>query len=116
MNAILDEDPRLASSILLWLQLSDAVSLSYYVVFSPIFGLEAFGPSFGRLFSEVFYVIASFITFTAYFQRSSAGWAFYWNRRSVQACARTPCAAVSEVYKGRCAGSSSSPHLRSASW
>ena len=40
----------------------------YYVVFSPLFGFE------------VFFLIGSCITFTIYFQRSSAGWTFYWNR------------------------------------
>lgn len=58
----------LATSILLWLQLKKAVEISYYVVFSPLFGFE------------VFFLIGSCITFTIYFQRSSAGWTFYWNR------------------------------------
>ena len=40
----------------------------YYVVFSPLFGFE------------VFFLGAASITFVVYFQRSSVGWTFYWNR------------------------------------
>ncbi|CAJ1457018.1 unnamed protein product [Effrenium voratum] len=58
----------LATSILLWLQMKDAIQLSYYVIFAPMFGFE------------VFVVISAIITFAIYFQRSSAGWTFYWNR------------------------------------
>ena len=40
----------------------------YYVVFSPLFGFE------------VFFLVAASITYVVYFQRSSVGWTFYWNR------------------------------------
>ncbi|CAK9050412.1 unnamed protein product [Durusdinium trenchii] len=58
----------LASSILLWLKLKDAVTMSYYLIFSPVLGFES-----------VFFIAAS-MTFLIYFQRSSTGWTFYWNR------------------------------------
>jgi len=58
----------LASTVLLWLHLKNAVEISYYVVFSPLFGFE------------VFFLGAASITFVVYFQRSSVGWTFYWNR------------------------------------
>jgi len=58
----------LSSSVLLWLRLDNVVKWSFYIVFSPIFGFEAF----------VF--VSAIIAFAIYFMRGSSGWTFYWNR------------------------------------
>eukprot|EP00931_Biecheleriopsis_adriatica_P106165 TRINITY_DN80671_c0_g1_i1.p1 TRINITY_DN80671_c0_g1~~TRINITY_DN80671_c0_g1_i1.p1 ORF type:complete len:436 (+),score=64.23 TRINITY_DN80671_c0_g1_i1:26-1333(+) len=58
----------LATSTLLWLRFEDKLQLSFYAVFAPLFVFE------------VFLVISASVTFVVFFQRSSSGWTFYWNR------------------------------------
>mmetsp|Transcript_61521 Transcript_61521/g.144109 ORF Transcript_61521/g.144109 Transcript_61521/m.144109 type:complete len:437 (+) Transcript_61521:107-1417(+) len=58
----------LAASVLLWLQMTQAISVSFYMILAPFFVFE------------VFLMISMVITFVIYCQRSSPGWTFYWNR------------------------------------
>eukprot|EP00933_Yihiella_yeosuensis_P030432 TRINITY_DN24072_c0_g1_i1.p1 TRINITY_DN24072_c0_g1~~TRINITY_DN24072_c0_g1_i1.p1 ORF type:complete len:472 (-),score=20.35 TRINITY_DN24072_c0_g1_i1:80-1438(-) len=58
----------LASSVLLWLRQRKVLKLNFWVVFIPLFVFEAF------------LLGCALVTFLIYFQRSSSGWTFYWNR------------------------------------
>jgi hypothetical protein len=58
----------LASSVLLWLRLKLVVNWTFYIIFAPLFGFEAF------------LLASASVAFTIYHLRRSAGWTFYWNR------------------------------------
>eukprot|EP00930_Biecheleria_cincta_P057241 TRINITY_DN43211_c0_g1_i1.p1 TRINITY_DN43211_c0_g1~~TRINITY_DN43211_c0_g1_i1.p1 ORF type:complete len:466 (-),score=63.01 TRINITY_DN43211_c0_g1_i1:33-1391(-) len=58
----------LSSSVLLWLRVARLKFLSFYVIFAPFFVFECF------------LWVSGIVTLTIYFQRSTGGWTFYWNR------------------------------------
>lgn len=58
----------LASSLLLWLRLNQAINWSYYAIFGPVFAFETF------------MIMCACVVFSINHLKSSSGWTFYWNR------------------------------------